>query len=95
MAIDRETVLHVAKLAHIEIDENEVEKFAKQMGEILDYVEQLNEVDIDNIREDLKSIHVGKADLRDDKPGKSLEREKILELAPEIEDIFVKVPPVV
>ncbi len=95
MAIDRETVLHVAKLAHIEINEKEVEKFAKQMGEILDYIEQLKEVDIEEVKGELKSIHLGKADLREDKPGKSLEREKILELAPEVEEIFVKVPPVV
>ncbi|BBB32880.1 aspartyl-tRNA(Asn)/glutamyl-tRNA (Gln) amidotransferase subunit C [Thermotomaculum hydrothermale] len=95
MAIDRETVLHIAKLAHIEINEKDVEKFLKQMGEILEYIEQLNEVDIKEVKDSLKSIHEGKVMLREDNPGKSFDRKTVLELAPEVEDIFVKVPPVI
>ncbi len=95
MAIDKETVLHIAKLAHIEIKGEDVEKFSKQMGEILNYVEQLDEVDISEVKDNLKSIHEGKVMLREDKPGKSFERETVLKLAPEVEDIFIKVPPVI
>ncbi len=95
MAIERDTVFHIAKLAHIEIDERDVEKFSRQMGEILDYIEQLNEVDISEVSESLRSIHEGSVFLREDEPGASLERETVLSLAPEVEDIFVKVPPVI
>ena len=95
MPIDKKTVLHTAKLANIEIDEKEIDKFAKQMGDILSYIEQLNEVDISEVKENLKSIHDGKSFLREDKPGKSFDRETVLKLAPEVEDIFVKVPPVI
>ena len=95
MAIERETVLHIAKLAHIEIKESEVEKFSKQMGDILDYIEQLNEVDISEVKDNLKSIHEGNVRLREDMPHKSFDRETVLKLAPEVEDIFVKVPPVI
>ena len=95
MAINRETVLHIAKLAHIEIKDSEIEKFSKQMGDILEYIEQLNEVDISEVKDNLKSIHEGKVALRKDKPRKSFDRETVLKLAPEIEDIFVKVPPVI
>ncbi len=95
MSIDRKTVLHIAKLAHIEIDERDVEKFSRQMGEILNYVEQLNEVDITEVKDDLKSIHHGEVRLREDVAHKSFKREIILKLAPEVEEIFVKVPPVI
>ncbi len=95
MAIEKKTVLHIAKLAHIEVGEGEIEKFARQMGEILDYVHQLNEVDISEVKDNLKSIHEGKVRLREDRPHKSFDRETVLKLAPEVEDIFVKVPPVI
>ena len=38
-------VRHIAKLARIEIEDNEVEKYAKELSAILEYVEQLKEVD--------------------------------------------------
>ncbi|MEK6709236.1 MAG: Asp-tRNA(Asn)/Glu-tRNA(Gln) amidotransferase subunit GatC [Nitrospinota bacterium] len=45
MAITRQDVLHVSRLARLELSEAEVEKFTFQLGNILDYVSTLNEID--------------------------------------------------
>ena len=42
-------VEHVAKLARLELSEEEKEKFSKQLGDILTYVEQMNKVDTTNV----------------------------------------------
>ena len=43
----REEVLHVAHLARIEVDENDIEKYAHQLKQIMDEINKINEVDID------------------------------------------------
>ncbi len=45
MALSKEDVLQVAKLARIELTDAEVEKFQKQLSGVLDYIEQLSKVD--------------------------------------------------
>lgn len=49
--LTREEVLHVAKLAQLELTEEEVSKFQKQLSEVLDYVGQLQSVDTDGVPE--------------------------------------------
>ena len=49
MAITREDVLHVSKLARLELNEAEVKKFTAQLGDILEYVSKLNELDTENV----------------------------------------------
>lgn len=49
MALTREEVLHIAKLARLELKEEEVEKFRTQLSEILEYVGQLSKVDTTGI----------------------------------------------
>lgn len=49
MKLTREQVVHVAKLARLGLTEAEIEKFQSQLSSILDYVEQLNEVDTEGV----------------------------------------------
>ena len=49
MKITREEVLHVADLAHLELNESEIESFARHLESILTYSEKLNELDTDGI----------------------------------------------
>ena len=49
MKITREEVLHVAELAHLELNETEIESFARHLDSILTYSEKLNELDTDGI----------------------------------------------
>jgi aspartyl-tRNA(Asn)/glutamyl-tRNA(Gln) amidotransferase subunit C len=51
MDITRETVLHVAKLARLELDEGEVERMQRDLGGILEYVALLSELDTEGVPE--------------------------------------------
>ena len=49
MAISREDVLHVSSLARLNLSEAELEKFTGQLGDILDYISKLNELDTEGV----------------------------------------------
>ena len=92
--IDKETVLHVAKLSKLQLTDEEVEMFSKQLGDILNFIEKLNELNTDNVKPFYELINQ-ETPLRDDKSRKSLPREEALKNAPQQEDGFFVVPRVV
>lgn len=49
MELSKEQVAHIAGLARLDLTDNETEKFATQLTDILQYVEMLNEVDTDQV----------------------------------------------
>lgn len=78
-------VRQVAKLAHLEISDAEVELYTPQMADIVKYIEQLNELDTDAIEPMLGGLtDEGKATLtiREDIPGGSLGQKAALDQAP-------------
>ncbi|CAN5355882.1 Asp-tRNA(Asn)/Glu-tRNA(Gln) amidotransferase subunit GatC [soil metagenome] len=78
-------VRKVAKLAHLEISDAEVELYTPQMANIVKYVEQLNELDIGDIEPMLGGLTTeGQATqtIREDVPGGSLRQEAALSQAP-------------
>ncbi|MEB3180564.1 MAG: Asp-tRNA(Asn)/Glu-tRNA(Gln) amidotransferase subunit GatC [Nostocaceae cyanobacterium] len=89
--IDRETVLKVAHLARLELSPEEEEKFTAQLGDILDYFEQLSELDTSNVDPTTRAIDVINI-TREDELQPYPERESILQNAPEQEGEFFKVP---
>ncbi len=93
MAIDRKTVEHVARLARLELGDDEVELLASQLARIVDYVDKLNELDVSK---DEPMAHAAEgALLRDDSVKESLPRKAALEGAPASADGFFRVPPVI
>ncbi|MBW4630616.1 MAG: Asp-tRNA(Asn)/Glu-tRNA(Gln) amidotransferase subunit GatC [Iphinoe sp. HA4291-MV1] len=89
--IDREQVRKVAHLARLELTPEEEEKFTTQLGNILDYFEQLSELDVNNVAPTLRAIDVKNVTRPDDlQPYPN--REDILQSAPEQEGDFFKVP---
>lgn len=80
--IDREQVLHVARLARLRLSDDEVEKMASELSGILEHVEHINELDLENVE---PTSHVVKVEnvLRPDKPRPSWPREEVLEPAPD------------
>ena len=50
MSLDRATVIRIANLAKIHIDDSEIDIFTRELSQILNWVEQLNEVDVKNIK---------------------------------------------
>ncbi|MBI29329.1 MAG: Glutamyl-tRNA(Gln) amidotransferase subunit C [Alphaproteobacteria bacterium MarineAlpha5_Bin11] len=94
MKIDKNTTLKIARLARIKINNNEIADYSKQLSNIIDWVQQLNEVNTDQI-EPLKKIVEIPATFKGDEPELKDYSQDILENAPEkIENYFV-VPKVV
>lgn len=90
-------VRKVAKLAHLEITEAEVEMYTPQMADIVKYIEQLNEVDIGDVEPMLGGLTAeGQATetLRDDDPGGSFTQREALAEAPSPVEGHFQVPKV-
>jgi aspartyl-tRNA(Asn)/glutamyl-tRNA(Gln) amidotransferase subunit C len=94
MKITKDQVLYVADLARLDLDDASIDRFADQIGTILDYVDKLNEVDTDGIRPTSHAISLTNA-FREDQQNEHLERDQALENAPEKEDGSFIVPKVV
>ena len=94
MKIDKKTTLKIAKLCRIKVKEHEIEELSAQLSSILNWVEQLNEVNTDNV-EPLSNVSMAELPLREDKENSEDKSKEILNNAPEkLEDYFV-VPKVV
>ncbi|WP_353932119.1 Asp-tRNA(Asn)/Glu-tRNA(Gln) amidotransferase subunit GatC [Okeanomitos corallinicola TIOX110] len=89
--IDREQVHKVANLARLELTPEEEEKFSNQLSDILDYIEQLSELDVTDVAPTTRAIDVSNV-TREDNLQPYPEREAILSSAPEQEGDFFKVP---
>ena len=94
MAVSIEEVKKIAKLAKLEFKEEEIEKFTQQMNDILNYMEQLSEINTDNVEPLYHVIEVGNV-LRNDEVKQSFPKEIILENAPVKEKDFILVPKVI
>ncbi len=81
MAITRETVLHVAKLARLELEDSEIDRMQKDLGNILEYVNSLAELDTEAVAETTQFAVLG-APLRQDVVAPSLSNEVALREAP-------------
>ncbi|MEL6160710.1 MAG: Asp-tRNA(Asn)/Glu-tRNA(Gln) amidotransferase subunit GatC [Cyanobacteria bacterium J06623_5] len=89
--IDIEQVRKVANLARLELSEAEETKFTEQLNGILEYVQQLNELDTDDVPPTTRAIEVSNI-TRPDRLETFTNREAILDSAPEREEDFFKVP---
>jgi aspartyl-tRNA(Asn)/glutamyl-tRNA(Gln) amidotransferase subunit C len=91
--ITREDVIHISKLAKVELKEEEIEKFRKGFQDILEYFGILDEVaeDVEPTFQVLPLKNV----FREDAPKRSLEREKVLMNAKHSEEGYFKGPRVV
>jgi aspartyl-tRNA(Asn)/glutamyl-tRNA(Gln) amidotransferase subunit C len=92
MSISREDVLHVARLARLELSEAEVERFQEQLSAILDAVSKVQELDLTDVPPTSHPLDVVNV-WREDEPRPSLPLEEALANAPERDDGFFKVPP--
>ncbi len=91
MALTREQVEHVARLARLGLSEEEKEAFTQQLSRILEHVEMLNKLDTRDVPPTYHAVALQNV-LREDKPHQSLDREKVLSQAPEAENGCFKVP---
>lgn len=84
-------VEHVAKLARLELTEDEKQKFAGQLGDVLKYVEQMNEVDTSSVEPMSHAIDFVNV-MREDVVKYEQTKEALMQNAPDEEDGFFKVP---
>jgi aspartyl-tRNA(Asn)/glutamyl-tRNA(Gln) amidotransferase subunit C len=94
MAIDRKTVEHVARLARLQLTEEELARNEKQLGAILDYIAKLEKLDVSGAE---PLVHPAESAnvFREDVPVPPLPRPEALKNAPERTDDFFIVPKVV
>ena len=88
----KETIDHIAKLALLDLSEEEKVKLAKEVGNILNYFKKLDNLDTSNVRpmthpiDDLKNV------FREDTPWESLSNEEALKNAKHKKDGYFKAP---
>ncbi|GAB6992445.1 Asp-tRNA(Asn)/Glu-tRNA(Gln) amidotransferase subunit GatC [Paenibacillus pini] len=93
MSITTKDVQHVAKLARLNLSEDEEQMFTEQLNAILQYADQLNELDTEGIEPTTHVLHLSNV-MRNDEQRESLPIEKVLLNAPDEEDNQFKVPAV-
>jgi aspartyl-tRNA(Asn)/glutamyl-tRNA(Gln) amidotransferase subunit C len=93
MAITREQVLHVARLARLELSDEEIERMREQLSAILEAVGQVSELDLADVEPTAHPLDLVNV-LAEDEPRPSLTLEDALANAPDPEDGFFGVPPV-
>ena len=94
MKISKEDVAHVAELARLEFKEEELEKFTEQLGNILEYIEKLSELDTTGVEPTSHVLDIS-TPLREDRVEEWLSPEEVLQNAPEREGEFFSVPKVI
>jgi len=89
--IDREQVLHVARLARLELTEEEVGQMSEELSNVLDHIEKIGELDLEGVPPTTHVIEVSNA-LRPDVVEPSLPRDVALASAPAVADGGFLVP---
>jgi aspartyl-tRNA(Asn)/glutamyl-tRNA(Gln) amidotransferase subunit C len=92
--ITKKDVEHVALLSRLDLTEEEKEAYTKQLNSIIDYMNKINELDTEGVEPTAHVLPIYNV-MREDEVGESLDREKVLENAPEKEDGQFKVPRIV
>jgi aspartyl-tRNA(Asn)/glutamyl-tRNA(Gln) amidotransferase subunit C len=92
MAITRDEVAHVAKLARLDLGDDELDRLTGELGAILDAVSKVAELDLADVRPTSHPLDVTNV-LADDEPHVPLPLEDVLANAPAREGDFFRVPP--
>ena len=92
MQLSKEEITHVAKLARLELSEEEIEKYGEQLSGVLSYIDQLREVDTTGV-EPTAQVTGLQNSWREDvvEDWNDASRQAALKLAPDLEDNQLKV----
>lgn len=89
--IDRDQVLHVARLARLRLAEEEVERMSNELSAVLDHIENISRLDLEGVEPTSHVVELENV-LREDVPRPSWPREVMLESAPDATDDGFRVP---
>ena len=91
MAISREEVLHVARLAYLELSEEEVARFQEQLSAILDAVSKVTELDLSDVPPTLHPLEIANT-WREDEPRPCLPLGDVFANAPDRDEDYFRSP---
>ena len=89
--IEREQVLHVAKLARLRLSDEEIERMSTELSGILDHIEKIEELDLDGVEPTSHVVTLENV-LRADEPRPSWPRQTVLDAAPDAGEGGFRVP---
>jgi aspartyl-tRNA(Asn)/glutamyl-tRNA(Gln) amidotransferase subunit C len=89
--IDRDQVLHVARLARLRLTDDEVERMTGELSSVLDHIEKIGELDLDDVAPTSHVVELENV-LRADEPRPSLPHEVALDQAPDSDGAGFRVP---
>ena len=92
--ITRETVEKIAKLARLQLSESDLEKYTGQLNNILGHIEKLNQLDTQAIEATTHAVEVANP-MREDEVKVSSVIDAVLEISPDHEEHFFRVPKVI
>jgi aspartyl-tRNA(Asn)/glutamyl-tRNA(Gln) amidotransferase subunit C len=92
MAISRDEVLHVARLARLELSDDEVTRLREQLSAILDAVSKVSELDLEGVPPTSHPLAIANA-WADDEPRPCLALEEVFANAPDRDDDYFRTPP--
>jgi aspartyl-tRNA(Asn)/glutamyl-tRNA(Gln) amidotransferase subunit C len=92
--ISRADVEHVARLARLELAPDEVERFAQELGVILEYADELASLELDHVEPTAHPLSLVNV-LRADEVAPTLDRDEVLAQAPSVEDGRFRVPRII
>ena len=93
--ITKEEIKKISSLAKINIPDDELDNYSEQISKILDYMSTLNEVDTSKVEEFSNALFNSEQLMRDDEVEPSLNRDDILDIAPDSDGVYFKVPKVI
>jgi len=94
MSLDSEAVSKIAHLARLGVDKNEYETYARNLSDILTFIEQLKRVDTQGVEPMAHPLDAGQR-LRVDQVSETIQREKFQQVAPRTEAGLYLVPKVI
>jgi aspartyl-tRNA(Asn)/glutamyl-tRNA(Gln) amidotransferase subunit C len=89
--IDRDQVLHVARLSRLALSDEELERMPAELSKILEHVEKMDELDLEGVEPTSHVVELQNV-LRDDEPRPCLPRERALAGAPDVAEGGFRVP---
>jgi aspartyl-tRNA(Asn)/glutamyl-tRNA(Gln) amidotransferase subunit C len=89
--IDRDQVLHVARLARLRLADDEIDRMSRELSTVLDHIETISELDLDGVEPTSHVVAIENV-LRPDEPRPSWPRDLVLAQAPDVAGGGFRVP---
>ena len=94
MKLGKNEVEYVANLGRLRLNDDDIDKFAKQLSDILHYIDKLNEIDTSNVEPMAHAVDMSNA-FREDIVESKWDKEDALKNAPDRDEYYFKVPKII